>query len=41
MGAEKYRMYRQPRLEDVVPNEVHVGRISQVYVNAKEDAPFW
>lgn len=34
-------MYRQPRLEEAFPKEVHVGRLSEVYVNAKEDAPFW
>lgn len=36
-GGEKYRMYRQPRLEEASPKEVHVGRLSEVYVTAKED----
>ena len=34
-------MYKQPVLEEIFPKEVHVGRLSEVYVNAKEDAPFW
>jgi len=34
-------MYRQPKLDDVDPKEVHVGRLSELYVKAKEDAPFW
>jgi len=40
-GGEKYRMYRQPRLDEATPKEVHVGRLSEVWVTAKEDAPFW
>jgi len=34
-------MYRQPALESAHPTEVKVGRLSEVYINAKEDAPFW
>lgn len=34
-------MYRQPKLEEASPKEVHVGRLSEVYVRSSEDAPFW
>ena len=34
-------MYHQPKLEEASPKEVHVGRLSEVYVKATEDAPFW
>jgi hypothetical protein len=34
-------MYRQPQLEDASPKEVHVGRLSEVFITAKEDQPFW
>jgi len=34
-------MYKQPKLDNVSPNEVHVGKLSEIYVNAKEEAPFW
>jgi hypothetical protein len=40
-GGEKYRMYRQPRLLEASPKEVHVGRLTEVYVTSTEDAPFW
>lgn len=36
-SGEKYRMYRQPKLAEVVPKEVHVGRLSEIFVNAHED----
>ena len=34
-------MYHQPKLEDALPKEVHVGKLSEIYVRATEDAPFW
>jgi hypothetical protein len=34
-------MYRQPRLSEANPKEVHVGRLSEVFVTAHEDAPFF
>lgn len=40
-SGEKYRMYHQPKLEEAYPKEVHVGRLSEVYVRATEDQPFW
>jgi hypothetical protein len=40
-GGEKYRMYRQPRLLSATPSEVHVGKLSEVYVTASEDQPFF
>jgi hypothetical protein len=30
-------MYRQPKLEEASPKEVHVGRLSEVYVKSSED----
>jgi len=40
-SGEKYRMYHQPKLDDAFPKEVHVGRLSEVYVRSTEDNPFW
>jgi len=34
-------MYHQPKLEEAYPKEVHVGRLSEVYVRSTEDNPFW
>ena len=34
-------MYRQPRIYEASPREVKVGRLSEVFVTAKEDEPFF
>jgi hypothetical protein len=34
-------MYRQPRLLQVEPKEVHVGRLQEVFVTATDEGPFW
>jgi len=40
-GGQKYRMYRQPKLEDAFPKEVKVGKLSEIVVSAQADQPFW
>lgn len=40
-GPQKFRMYKQPVLVSVDPDELHVGRLTEVYVYASEQAPFW
>jgi len=40
-GGQKYRMYRQPKLEEVSPKEVKVGKLSEIFVTASEGQPFW
>jgi hypothetical protein len=40
-GPQKFRMYRQPVLVAVEPDEIHVGHLTEVYVYASEQAPFW
>ena len=34
-------MYRQPKLEEVSPKEVKVGKLSEIFVTASEGQPFW
>lgn len=34
-------MYRQPKIVDATPKEIHVDKLVQVFVTAKDDAPFW
>jgi len=34
-------MYKQPRLSDASPREAKVGRLSEIFVTAKEDEPFF
>ena len=40
-GPQKFRVYRQPVLVAVEPDEIHVGHLTEVYVYASEQAPFW
>jgi hypothetical protein len=40
-GPQKFRLYRQPVLVAVDPDEIHVGHLTEVYVYASESAPFW
>lgn len=40
-GPQKFRMYKQPVLVAVEPDEIHVGHLTEVYVYASEGAPFW
>jgi hypothetical protein len=40
-SGEKYRMYRQPKLDSASPDTVQVGRLQEVFVKSKDDSPFW
>lgn len=40
VGGQKYRMYRQPKLEEASPKELKVGKLAEVLVKASDSDPF-
>ena len=41
LGIHRYRFYPEPRLESAFPEEVRIGKFSEVFVYAYEDSPFF
>lgn len=41
MSAHKFGLYKQPKLIDVYPDEIQVGKLTEVYITADENDPFW
>lgn len=41
LGTHRFRFYPEPRLESAFPEEVRIGKFSEVFVYAYEDSPFF
>ena len=40
-SGEKFRLYIQPNLIEVFPKEIHVDKVTQIFITAHEDGSFW
>ena len=41
LSTHRYRFYKQPYIEEAKPEEVRIGKFSEIYVYASEDSPFF
>lgn len=41
LGTTRFRFYPEPRIESCVPEEVRIGKFSEIYVYAYDDALFF
>ena len=41
MSTHRYRFYKQPKIEYAMPEEVKIGKFSEIYVYAYDDALFF
>lgn len=41
LSTHRYRFYKQPSIEYALPEEVKIGKFSEIYLYAYEDAPFF
>ena len=41
LSTHRYRFYKQPKIEYAMPEEVRIGKFSEIYVYAYDDALFF